>query len=351
MERKRTKDRTFISFDWAMKRLLKRKDSHVILEGFLSELFRQNIKITEILDPESLAEHANDRTNRVDLLCKNALDEHIIVELQYHYEMDYFQRILFGASKLVTQYMLQGAPYRSIKKVFSVHILYFNLGDGHDYVYYGQTQFTGMHLHDRLKLSLIQQKEFNRLFAGEIFPEYYLIKIPNFDKSLSDTLDEWIYYLKTSELPEVYHAQGLDEVEKQLNLDQMDPETKSKYMEMLQGLNVSEDVLTSYWKEGLAEGEQRGFERGIEEGIEKGIEKGKAVGFEEGIEKGIEKGKAVGFEEGERRAFESTVVRMFKSGLDIDRIAQIQEISRADVESILSKNWSGFVIDWALWRR
>ncbi|NBP30548.1 MAG: hypothetical protein EBV23_13420 [Flavobacteriia bacterium] len=333
MERKRTKDRTFISFDWAMKRLLKRKDSHVILEGFLSELFRQNIKITEILDPESLAEHANDRTNRVDLLCKNALDEHIIVELQYHYEMDYFQRILFGASKLVTQYMLQGAPYRSIKKVFSVHILYFNLGDGHDYVYYGQTQFTGMHLHDRLKLSLIQQKEFNRLFAGEIFPEYYLIKIPNFDKSLSDTLDEWIYYLKTSELPEVYHAQGLDEVEKQLNLDQMDPETKSKYMEMLQGLNVSEDVLTSYWKEGLAEGEQRGFERGIEEGIEKGIEKGKSVGFEEGIEKG----KSVGFEEGERRALESTVVRMFKSGLDIDRIAQIQEISRADVESILSK--------------
>jgi predicted transposase/invertase (TIGR01784 family) len=97
----------------------------------------------------------------------------------------------------------------------------------------------------------------------------------------------------------------------------MDPETKSKYMEMLQGLNVSEDVLTSYWKEGLAEGEQRGFERGIEEGIEKG--------------------KSVGFEEGERRAFESTVVRMFKSGLDIDRIAQIQEISRADVESILSK--------------
>jgi predicted transposase/invertase (TIGR01784 family) len=334
MERKSTKDRTFISFDWAMKRLLKRKDSHVILEGFLSELFRQNIKITEILDPESLAEHANDRTNRVDLLCKSSLDEHIIVELQYHYEMDYFQRILFGASKLVTQYMLQGAPYRSIKKVFSVHILYFNLGDGHDYVYYGQTQFTGMHLHDRLKLSLIQQKEFNRVFAGEIFPEYYLIKIPNFDKSLSDTLDEWIYYLKTSELPEVYHAQGLDEVEKQLNLDQMDPETKSKYMEMLQGLNVSEDVLTSYWKEGLAEGEQRGFERGIEEGIEKG----KSVGFEEGIEKGIEKGKSVGFEEGERRAFESTVVRMFKSGLDIDRIAQIQEISRAEVESILSKN-------------
>jgi len=158
---------------------------------------------------------------------------------------------------------------------------------------------------------------------------------------LRDTLDEWIYYLKTSELPEVYHAQGLDEVEKQLNIDQMDPETKSKYMKMLQGLNVSEDVLTAYWKEGLAQGEQRGFIKGIEEGIEKGksvgfeqgIEKGKSVGFEQGIEKG----KSVGFEEGERRAFESTVVRMFKSGLDIDRIAQIQEISQAEVESILSK--------------
>lgn len=108
--------RTFISFDWAMKRLFKQKSNHDILEGFLSELFRFDVRVTVILDSESIAEKKNDKTNRVDLLCKNEQDELIIIEMQYFRETDYFQRMLFGASKLVLEYLDKKLPYGKIKR-------------------------------------------------------------------------------------------------------------------------------------------------------------------------------------------------------------------------------------------
>ena len=39
-----------IRFDWAMKRLLRDKANFVVLEGFLSELLQDNIKIHRILE-------------------------------------------------------------------------------------------------------------------------------------------------------------------------------------------------------------------------------------------------------------------------------------------------------------
>ncbi len=42
-----------IRFDWAIKRLLRQKSNFGILEGFLSELLNQDIKILEIIESES----------------------------------------------------------------------------------------------------------------------------------------------------------------------------------------------------------------------------------------------------------------------------------------------------------
>ena len=57
-------DKQLIRFDWAMKKLLRHKANFDILEGFLSELLSENIKIKQILDTENYATHANahDRT-------------------------------------------------------------------------------------------------------------------------------------------------------------------------------------------------------------------------------------------------------------------------------------------------
>jgi len=63
--------RKLISFDWAMKKLLRSKVNFEILEGFLSELLREDVRILEILDSESNKETRPDKFNRVDLKVRN----------------------------------------------------------------------------------------------------------------------------------------------------------------------------------------------------------------------------------------------------------------------------------------
>ena len=55
--------RKLISFDWAMKRLLRSKANFEILEGFLSELTGEDITILEILESESNKEDRADKFN------------------------------------------------------------------------------------------------------------------------------------------------------------------------------------------------------------------------------------------------------------------------------------------------
>ncbi len=147
------KIRQFVSFDWAMKKLLRSRVNFGVLNGFLSELMDEDIQIVEVLESEGDREHAMDRCNRVDLLVKDSRGRHVIVEVQYRGELDYFQRMLYGTSKVVTDNIDRGEPYARVKRVVSVNLVYFSLGQGSDYVYCGQTRFVGRHRRDQLELS------------------------------------------------------------------------------------------------------------------------------------------------------------------------------------------------------
>jgi predicted transposase/invertase (TIGR01784 family) len=252
--------RTFISFDWALKRLLRNKASFVILEGFLSELLGIEIKILRLLESESNGIDENDKTNRVDLLCENDQNELIIIELQYQQERDYFQRMLYGTAKLIAEYLHRGDPYGNVKKLYAIHIVYFDLGHGDDYVYRGTLVFQGINKGDLLKLKnrgLSDSKE-----VGVLFPEYFILKVNNFNLQAASTLDEWIYYLKTSELPRAYSAKGLREIEEKLKFDAMLPEQKAKYQKYLDERLFTESMLETAWEEGEAKGIEKGIEIG-----------------------------------------------------------------------------------------
>jgi predicted transposase/invertase (TIGR01784 family) len=71
-----------IRFDWAAKRILRSKANYVILEGFLSELLKEDIKIKTLLGEESNKDSEKDKSNRVDILIENSKGEIIIVEIQ-----------------------------------------------------------------------------------------------------------------------------------------------------------------------------------------------------------------------------------------------------------------------------
>lgn len=134
----------YIRFDWAMKRLLRDKANFSVLEGLLTTLLNEKITISRLLESESNQESEFDKYNRVDLLAENSKGELILFEIQNNSEYAYFQRILFGTSKLVTEYIYKGDGYEKIRKIYSVNIVYFALGCGTDYVYHGKTEFRGI---------------------------------------------------------------------------------------------------------------------------------------------------------------------------------------------------------------
>jgi predicted transposase/invertase (TIGR01784 family) len=249
--------RKLISFDWAMKRLLRSKANFDILEGFLSELLRDDIQILEILESESNKETALDRFNRVDLKVRNRQDEIIIIEVQYDRELDYLQRILFGTSKTITEHFREGKPYAEIVKVISVNILYFDLGQGKDYVYHGSTFFRGVHQNDILRLSGNQQEVYRKEEVHQLFPEYYLIKINSFDDIAKDSLDEWVYFLKNEEIREEFQAKGLKKAKQVLDIMKLPDEERLAYERYQEDLHYQASIFHSSYYCGIKEGEKQ----------------------------------------------------------------------------------------------
>jgi predicted transposase/invertase (TIGR01784 family) len=206
-----------IRFDWAMKKMLRHKANFDILEGFLSELLNENIQIKQILDSESNKESEDDKYNRVDILVENSKGELVIIEVQNSKEYDYFHRMLFGTAKAITEHIKEGKPYADIKKVISITIAYFDLGQGKDYVYHGTTVFKGIHKHDILTLADKQIELYKKKNISEIYPEYWVIKVSKFGNRIKDRLDEWIYFFKNAEIKNDFSAKGLKEASERLD--------------------------------------------------------------------------------------------------------------------------------------
>lgn len=219
-----------IRFDWAMKRMLRDKANYVVLEGFLSVLLGEKIQIQTILSSQSNKEDNEDKYNDVDVLVKNTKGEYVIIEVQNTKQYDYFHRILFGASKVITEYIDEGEAYENVKKVISITIAYFDLGQGKDYVYHGTTQFKGIHHGDILNLSQKQRSLYKKSKVYEIYPEFWIIKAGLFDEEkVNDKLDEWIFFLKTGEIQEDFTADGLPEAKVKLDKLKLTPEERKAY--------------------------------------------------------------------------------------------------------------------------
>lgn len=226
-----------IRFDWAAKKMLRDKKNFGILEGFLSELLGEDIKIEGLLESESNQEAEDDKFNRVDLFAENSKGEHIIIEIQNTRELDYLMRMLFATSKAITEYLPVGAKYGEIKKVIAVSIVYFDLGKGEDYVYKGQTKFKGLHTKTELQLTTAQKKMLGRPTVHQAYPEYYLIRTTKFNDIVHDTLDEWIYFFKNSEVLDNFRAKGMHEVREKLNVMNLPAPERKKYDKFLEQLH------------------------------------------------------------------------------------------------------------------
>ncbi|MDX2305351.1 MAG: Rpn family recombination-promoting nuclease/putative transposase [Microscillaceae bacterium] len=218
-----------VRFDWALKKLLRHKANFDILEGFLSELLRFDVIIESILESEGNKQDEYDKYNRVDILVKSKNGELMLVEVQNESEIDFFQRMLYGVSKLVTEYIKEGEPYGTIKKIYSINIVYFGLGQGKDYVYEYKGEFVGLHENDVLTPTNLQKQDFKVKKVSDIFPKYYILRVNNFDDTAKDPLDEWIYFLKNSEVIDGFKAKGLDKAKEKLRYESLTEQEKKMY--------------------------------------------------------------------------------------------------------------------------
>lgn len=315
------KDR-YIRFDWAIKRLLRQKANFDVLEGFLTVFLEQEVKIVEILESEGNQNAEDDKFNRVDIKAKNAKGEIIIVEIQNTSELYYLERILYGVCKAVTEHIRLGETYKEVKKVYSISILYFDLGIGDDYLYVGQNNFIGVHTNDQLIVNAKEKGVIVHKSPSDIFPTYYLVRVNNFNKLAVTPLEEWVDYLKNGVIKEDTTAPGLQEARGKLLYYSMSDAERHAYDEHINAVMIQNDVLGTAKLEGLMEGRAEGIAKGRAEGRAEGIAEGRAEGLTEGIEKGRTKG---------RIEIAST---MLAKGMDIDTISDLTGLSVDEIREL-----------------
>ena len=256
----------YIRFDWAVKRMLRDKANFAVLEGLVTVLLGEKIVIVELLESEGNQDSSDAKFNRVDIKAKNSKGEIIIVEVQLTRQLYYLQRMLYGVSKAITEHIQIGHKYDQVKKVYSINILYFDLGQGSDYLYHGKTVFTGVHTGDHLKVNTKEANEIRMAVPEDVFPEYYIIRVNECNDIATTPIEEWLDYLKNNRIKDDTSTPGLQEARKKLLYMTMSDADRRAYDAHMDDIMVQNDVLDTAKMEGRAEGRAEAREEARAEG-------------------------------------------------------------------------------------
>ena len=293
----------FIRFDWAMKRLLRDKSNYVVLEGFLSTLLEEDLRISRFLESESNQIDETDKFNRADILVEDSKGRLLVIKIQNYRELYYYHQMLYGASDILSRYTDEEIDYNKICKIYSINIVYFSMIKSKDYAYHGEIIFRGLHDSDNfLKLSARQQEIFTGKDAKDIFPEYYVLRVNDFDKVAKTPLDEWIKFLKTGEIDKEATAKGLLEARERLRIDTLPDAEKRAYYRDMEALRYQRSVIKTGWDEGHTEG--------------------------------FKEGKAKGRAEGEKMKAKEVAKRMKEMGLSVKDIIQCTGLTHGEIEEL-----------------
>ena len=269
----------YIRFDWAVKRMLRDKANFDVLEGLITVLLGEKITIEELLESEGNQEALDDKFNRVDIKAKDSSGSIIIVEVQLTTQLYYLERILYGVAKAITEHISLGQRYNEVKKVYSINILYFDLGQGSDYLYPGRTTFVGVHTGDQLKINIKENNVIRMKTPEEVYPEYFLIRVNEFNDVATTPIEEWLDYLKNGRIKDNTSTPGLAEAREKLQYMQMNRAEQIAYERHLLALEDQKNTFGAARLEGLAEGRAEGRAEGEKDKALEIARKMKAKGF------------------------------------------------------------------------
>ncbi|MDR2577543.1 MAG: Rpn family recombination-promoting nuclease/putative transposase [Chitinispirillales bacterium] len=256
-------ERTVVSFDYAIKYLLRDKADFVILSGFLSELLGRKVVVQAILESECNKVDKDEKTNRTDLKAQIDDGEIAVFEIQFYDEADFFSRVLYGIARAIIEQVPVGAKLYDVKKVYSVNIAYYDLGATREYLFNGKFDgFRGVNFTDEIiPFAQTLDIETGKGPKAYIHPEYYLI-LPNmFDEKMRNRFDEWVYVLKKSAVRSDFVAAGMEEVKLKLDLLNMQSSERKVYEKYLRNISSYYSALHTATVKGREEGREEGEKR------------------------------------------------------------------------------------------
>lgn len=123
-------DKLLISFDFAIKYLLRNKGDYDIVEGFISALLAMEgykpVKINALLESESNRESEALKRSIADLVVQDEEGNKYIVEIERSFTPSFMHKACFNTSRLVIDSISGNQDYTTIRKVFHISLLYFS---------------------------------------------------------------------------------------------------------------------------------------------------------------------------------------------------------------------------------
>lgn len=286
-----TYEKSLISFDYAIKYLLKDKGDYSIVEGFISALLKtkgyKDVKIIALLESESNKEDSKSKRSLADVIVEDEDHNKYIIEIERSVKDSFIHKSLFNTSRLIIDNLSQGEDYTEIVKVFHISLLYFPVGNnnggngnggnrnsnevtGNGSIYHGKTIIHEIESNEKLSVNIKNPHTGKIYDATNILPEYFFISVPSFNDRMEKEIDDWLYVMKHDELPKKIHSSYMEKVAQKLSILKMSESERTEYSYYLKKLYSDRDELAAATNRGIEQGMAKGIKQGIKQGIEQG---------------------------------------------------------------------------------
>jgi hypothetical protein len=240
-------EKPLVSFDYAIKYLLKDKKDFFIVEGFISALLKtigyKEIKIIGLLESESQKEDSKSKRSLADLIVEDTDKHKYIIEIERDIKDTFIHKACFNTSRLIVDNLGQGQDYAEILKVFHISLLYFPIGNNQGVIYHGKTIIHELETQEKLSVHIKDPKTKQFYDATDILPEYFYISVPLFNGRLEREIDEWLYVMKYDDVPRPFHSKYMEQVAEKLSILKMTPQERAGYYHYLKKIYSDRDEL------------------------------------------------------------------------------------------------------------
>ena len=225
---------------------------------------KKGAEITEIeyLPAEMVPENPLRKYSIVDVRCKDKQGRQFLVEMQMLWSPEFYQRVLFNASKAYVRQLDKGETYELLQPVYSLNLV-------NDIF---EPELEGYYHH----YELVHVEHSDKVIDGLqlIFVELPKFTPHNYAEKKMQVL--WLRYLteineRTREVPEeLLSNPEISKALTELEESAFTEEQLAGYEHFWDGISVEKTIYNSAIRKGLAEGEAKGKAEGLAEGLAKG---------------------------------------------------------------------------------